>query len=125
VGAGPASGMQQVGKPCQALDGRPPDRAQRNFTDPDSRILPTRDGLIAGYNGWIAVDAAHGVIVSQRPVASGADIDGLVPLLDAAYRALSCKPVEKSADTGFVGEATSRPWPCAGSGPTCRPAWPR
>lgn len=45
------------------------------------------------------------MIVSQRLVASGADIDGLVPLLDAAYRALSCKPVEVSADTGFVGEA--------------------
>ena len=102
---GPSSGMQQAGKPCRAPDGGPPDRAQRNFTDPDSRILPTRDGFIAGYNGQIAVDAAHGVIVSHRLVTSGADIDGLVPLVDAAHRALGRKPVEVSADTGFASEA--------------------
>ena len=47
-------------------DGGPPDRAQRNFTDPDSRILPTRDGFVQGYNGQIAVDAAHQVIVAHR-----------------------------------------------------------
>ena len=86
-------------------DGGPPDRAQRNFTDPDSRILPTRDGFIAGYNGQIAVDAVYGVIVSQRLVTSGADVDGLVPLVDAAHRALGRKPVEVSADTGFASEA--------------------
>jgi transposase len=102
---GPSSGMQQVGKPCRAADGGPPDRAQRNFTDPDSRILPTRDGFIAGYNGQIAVDAAHGVIVSHRLVTSGADVDGLVPLIDAAHRSLGRKPVEVSADTGFASEA--------------------
>jgi hypothetical protein len=36
-----------------------PNQAQKNFTDPDSRILPTRDGFIQGYNGQIAVDAAY------------------------------------------------------------------
>ena len=50
-GPGPSSGMQAYGKPNRSADGGPPDRAQRNFTDPDSRILPTRDGFIAGYNG--------------------------------------------------------------------------
>lgn len=104
-GPGPSSGMQQVGKPCRAPDGGPPDRAQRNFTDPDSRILPTRDGFIAGYNGQIAVDAAHGVIVSHRLVTTGADVDGLVPLVDAAHKALGRKPVEVSADMGFASEA--------------------
>lgn len=29
-------------------DGAPPDRAQRNFIDPDSRILPTADGFVHG-----------------------------------------------------------------------------
>src|SRR5262249_41209076 len=53
-GAGPSSGMQGYGRPNRSPDGGPPDRAQRNFTDPDSRILPTRDGFIAGYNGQLA-----------------------------------------------------------------------
>ena len=28
----------------------PADKAQRNFTDPESRILKTKDGFIQGYN---------------------------------------------------------------------------
>ena len=30
---------------------------QRNFTDPDSRVLLTKDGFIQGYNAQAAVDA--------------------------------------------------------------------
>jgi hypothetical protein len=56
---GPSSGMQAYGRPNRSPDGGPPDRAQRNFTDPDSRILPTREGFIAGYNGQLAIDAAN------------------------------------------------------------------
>jgi hypothetical protein len=30
--------MERTSRPQRAPDGGPPDRAQRNFTDPDSRI---------------------------------------------------------------------------------------
>jgi transposase len=49
-GPGPSTGMMDHGKPKRAPDGGPPDRAQRNFTDPDSRILKTADGIVQGYN---------------------------------------------------------------------------
>ena len=104
-GPGPSSGMQKSGRPDRARDGGPPDRAQRNFTDADSRILPTRDGFIAGYNAQVAVDAASQVIVSHRLVTSGADVGGLVPLVDAVRATLGRKPAEVSADTGFASEA--------------------
>jgi transposase len=65
-GPGASSGMRWQGRALRGEDGGPPDRAQRNFTDPDSRILPTRDGFVQGYNGQIAVDAAHQVIVAHR-----------------------------------------------------------
>jgi Transposase domain (DUF772)/Transposase DDE domain len=104
-GPGPSSGMQTFGRPNRSPDGGAPDRAQRNFTDPDSRILPTRDGSIAGYNGQIAVDAANQVIVSHRLVTNSADVDGLIPLVDAARAALGRKPTEVSADNGFASEA--------------------
>lgn len=42
---------------------------------------------------------------AHRLATSGADIDGLVPLVDAAQQALGRKPVEVSADTGFASEA--------------------
>ncbi|HEX6011836.1 MAG TPA: IS1182 family transposase [Geminicoccaceae bacterium] len=102
---GPSSGMTDHGRPRRAPDGGPPERAQRNFTDPDSRVLKTRDGFVQGYNGQLAVDAAHQIIVAQRLTTHGSDQDGLVPLLDAATAALGCKPREVSADAGFCRES--------------------
>lgn len=104
-GPGPSSGMQRSGRPRRAKDGGPPDQAQRNFTDPDSRIQPTKDGFIAGYNGQIAVDAAHQIIVAQRLQTNAADYAGLIPLTDAVKAHLGRKPREVSGDTGFATEA--------------------
>ena len=81
---GPSSGMSDHGRPRRAQDGGPPDRAQRNFTDPDSRILKTRNGFIQGYNGQLALDAGHQIIIAQRLTTNGSDQAGLIPLLDAA-----------------------------------------
>jgi transposase len=101
-GPGPSSGMmERTSRPRRAADGGPPDRAQRNFTDPDSRIQPTRRGVIAGYNAQIAVDGAHQIIVSQRVQTSPVDARCLKPLLTASRTALGANPKEVSADTGF------------------------
>ena len=97
--------MQQRGRPRRARDGGPPDKAQRNFTDPDSRIQPTRDGFSAGYNGQIAVDAAHQVILAHRLQTNPADYGALVPLVDQAKANLGRKLKEVSGDAGFATEA--------------------
>ncbi len=102
---GPSSGMVDHGRPARAPDGGPPDRAQRNFTDPDSRVLKTRDGFIQGYNGQLAVDAAHQIIIAQRLTTNGSDQAGLVPLLEATTAALGRQPREVSADAGFCRTA--------------------
>ena len=104
-GPGPSSGMQDKGRPKRARDGGPPDKAQRNFTDPDSRILPTRDGFIAGYNGQIAVDHAHQIIVAQQLSTNPADYSALLPLVDQAKANLGRKLKEVSGDCGFATEA--------------------
>jgi transposase len=101
---GPSAGMSDHGRPQRAKDGGPPARAQRNFTDPDSRILKTRDGFIQGYNGQLAVDADHQIIVAQRLTTNGSDQGGLVPLLEATEAALGRRPREVSADAGFCRE---------------------
>src|SRR5665213_513417 len=103
-GPGPSSGMQDHGQRKKTPDGGPPDKAQRNFTDPDSRIQPTRDGFIAGYNGQIAVDAAHQIIVAQRLATNPADYAALVPLVDQAKANLGRKLKEVSGDSGFATE---------------------
>ena len=104
-GPGASSGMRWQGRPLRGEDGGPPDRAQRNFTDPDSRILPTRDGFVQGYNGQIAVDAAYQVIVAHRLVTNSADSRALVPLVDGVRPHLGRKPRELSGDAGFANEA--------------------
>lgn len=104
-GPGASSGMRPQGRPLRGEDGGPPDRAQRNFTDPDSRILPTRDGFVQGYNGHIAVDAAHQIIVAHRLVTNAADARALVPLIDDVRAHLGRKPCEVSGDAGFDNEA--------------------
>jgi transposase len=104
-GPGPSSGMMKSGKPERAPDGGPPDRAQRNFTDPDSRIQPMRSGaVIAGYNAQAAVDGGHQIIVAQRLQTSPTDARALVPLLTDIRAVLRANPEEVSADAGYCDE---------------------
>jgi transposase len=104
AGPGPSSGMMDRGRPKRAADGGPPDKAQRNFTDPDSRVLKTRDGFVQGYNGQIAVDGHRQVITAQRLTTNGADYGALAPLVDDTIRLCGRKPGAVSADAGFCNE---------------------
>jgi transposase len=104
-GPGPSSGMMDRGRPKRAADGGPPDRAQRNFTDPDSRILKTRDGYLQGYNGQIGVCGHAQVITACRLTTDGADYGALVPLVEATAKALGRMPHEVSGDAGFCNES--------------------
>ncbi len=104
-GPGPSSGMRSSGKAGRGKDGGPPDRAQRNFTDPDSRIQRSHGGFIAGYNAQIAVDAAHQVIIAQHVQTNPRDAGALKPLLAAARAVFKTNPREVSADAGYCTEA--------------------
>lgn len=103
-GPGPSSGMRQRGT-RKTFNQAPPDKAQRNFTDPDSRIQPCGGSFVTGYNGQIAVDGAHQIIVAQRLATNPADFAALTPLVDQAKANLGRKLKEVSGDTGFATEA--------------------
>src|SRR5579884_4290467 len=49
-------GRKKSGKTPAPPKQEPDGKAQRNFTDPESRILKTKDGYIKGYNAQAAVD---------------------------------------------------------------------
>lgn len=53
------------GRKPKTEPGTPPDKAQHNFTDPESRIMKRRDGFIQGYNAQAAVDSKAQVIVAH------------------------------------------------------------
>jgi hypothetical protein len=85
--------------------GTPKPKAQRNFTDPESRIMKGRDGFIQGYNAQAAVDADAQIIVAHRLTNNGSDQDALLPLLDAVEQNTGAMPDEVSADNGFCSQA--------------------
>jgi hypothetical protein len=103
-----AAGRKKPGRPAKPPSDKPAAKAQRNFTDPESRVMLAKDGFIQGYNAQAAVDGAAQVIVAQALIASQSDHDQLVPLLDGITANLGRQPREVSADSGFCSEANLR-----------------
>jgi transposase len=100
-----ASGRKKNGKTPAPPRETPDDKAQRNFTDPESRILKTKDGYIQGYNAQAAVDAEAQIIVAHGLTPSMSDHDQLAPLIDQIKDNLGAAPKEASADAGYLSEA--------------------
>ena len=98
------NGRKLGGPPPKALEGKPEDKAQSNFTDPESRIMKTKDGYTQGYNCQAGVDAESQVIVVQSVSNRQNDEAELLPSLDAIESAFDEYPDEASADTGYCSE---------------------
>jgi hypothetical protein len=101
-----AEGGKESGKTPTKTE--PDGKAQRNFTDPESRILKTKDGYIQGYNAQAAVDGAHQIIVAQTLTSSSSDQAQPAPLLDGIRANLGTNPDEVSADAGYCSAANLR-----------------
>lgn len=91
------------GQPPEAA--RPTAKAQRNFTDPESKIQKTSDGFIQGYNAQAAVDATSQVIVAQHVTPSAADAQQLQPAVAAIVETFGEAPAVVLADAGYFSEA--------------------
>jgi transposase len=94
-------------KPCKKAappNPQPLPKAQRNFTDPESRVLLTKDGFIQGYNAQAAVDSRAQVIVACELSASQSDQPQLVALVDGIKANTGRLPKEVSADAGYCSE---------------------
>src|SRR5215510_5295747 len=61
--------------------GTPGDKVQRNFTDPESRIMKDSHGFIQAYNAQAAVDGASQVIVGQLLTNTSSDAHQMIPML--------------------------------------------
>ena len=87
---------------------KPDDTAQRNFTDPESRIMPdgaNKGSFVQGYNAQIAVDSASQVIVAAEITQETNDKKQLLPMIAQIAANLEQKPEKVSADTGYFSEA--------------------
>ena len=103
------SSQQSHGGSEQAQPKRQPkpprDKAQRNFTDPESRIMKTPNGFEQTYNAQAAVDASSQVIVAEGLTNAGNDKQQVVPMTEAIEKNTGRTPRELSADSGYCSEA--------------------
>jgi transposase len=100
-----AEGRKKAGKAAGPPSEEPNPKAQRNFTDPESRIMKTKDGFVQGYNAQAAVDATAQVIVAHGLDAKQSDQHQLAPIVDAIESNLGRKPAQLSADAGYCSDA--------------------
>src|SRR6201997_1633317 len=101
-------GRKKTGKTPAPPKQEPEGKAQRNFTDPESRILKTKDGYIQGYTAQAAVDATAQIIVAHTLDNNGSDQAQFAPLLDTIKANLKRNPDEVSADAGYCSAANLR-----------------
>jgi transposase len=86
---------------------RPEPGAQRNFTDPESRIMKDSGSkeFVQAYNAQIAVDSPAQVIVACDVTATAADVEQFVPMLGQVAQHTGQLPAIVSADAGYFSEA--------------------
>ena len=98
-------GRKKRGRLAASPSDKPDPKAQKNFTDPESRIMKTKDGFIQGCNAQAAVDATAQVIVAHDLDAEQSDQHQLTPLVDALTANMGKKLEQVSADAGYCSNA--------------------
>ena len=86
---------------------QPDAKAQRNFTDPESRIMPdgaNKGSFLQGYNAQVAVDSTAQVIVAAEITQQANDSRQLLPMLKQVEACMGRKPEAVSADAGYWSE---------------------
>jgi transposase len=113
TGRRPGGPPPAVPDPARAT---PKPKAQRNFTDPESRIM--KDGatksFVQAYNAQAAVDGEAQIIVAADVTQDANDKQQLVPLLQQVAANLDQKPTQASADSGYFSEAAVTAEACVG-----------
>ena len=81
------------------------DNKQRNFTDPDSRIMLSSDkSFIQAYNCQAAVDSQSQVVVACEATNQASDKPHLKPMVAQVKANAGAKPEKLSADAGYFSE---------------------
>ena len=95
----------------------PTEEAKANTTDPDSRIMKTRQGYVQGYNAQ-AVVSEDQIIVAVGVTQEANDVQQLEPMLQTMAHTLEAAGIEDRpkaglADAGYWSEANIRAcsWP--------------
>ncbi|TDC83596.1 IS1182 family transposase [Micromonospora sp. KC606] len=85
---------------------RPKDKAQANFTDPQSRIMKNGDGAyIQAYNAQAVVDDAHQIITAADVTTNPSDALNYTGMLDQSAANTDVHAKQALVDAGYCSEA--------------------
>ena len=117
---------EQAAEAGKTHPGVPEDKAQRNFTDPESRIMPGPGGknFLQAYNCQAVVDHEHQVIIAARATNQASDKQQAVAMIQEAIANLEAVPKEISADAGYYSAPAVADLQDLGWTPTSRPRRP-
>ena len=101
--AGAREAAEQASAEGKEHTGVPEDKAQRNLTDPDSRIMPGPGGrdFQQAYNCQAVVDSAHQVVVAARATNQVSDKGQAVAMVEETIGNTGTVPREVSDDAGY------------------------
>lgn len=93
-----------AGRPFKHPFGVPENKAQDNFTDPQSRIMKMGGSFEQCYNAQAAVDGESQLIVANGLTNNAADNGELLPMVEAVRDNLGELPQQVLADSGYRSE---------------------
>jgi transposase len=93
-----------AGRPFKHPFGVPDDKAQDNFSDPQSRIMKMGGSFEQCYNAQAAVDGHSQLILACGLTNNAADNDELLPMIEAVKNNLRELPQRVLADSGYRSE---------------------
>ena len=94
------------GQPYKREYGEPEEKAQDNFTDPQSRIMKTSaDGFQQCYNAQLAVEGENQLIVAVEVSSNASDQGRMPPLVQEVESTHGTRPETVLADAGYCNEA--------------------
>ena len=112
-----ATGKKKRGRKPKVVESLPTEEAKANTTDPDSRIMKTRQGYVQGYNAQAVVSEGR-IIVAVGVTQEANDVQQLEPMLQTMAHTLKAAGIEDRpkaglADAGYWSEANIRAcsWP--------------
>lgn len=94
-----AEGEAKAGEGTQ-----PKGKDQYNFTDPDSRIMPSSEGFVQAYNAQVVVEPNFQLIVGQAVTQATNDKQQVQPMVEATEQQSGQRPEELLADSGYCSE---------------------
>jgi transposase len=103
------NGRKPPGRPPGPIKKEPESKAQRNFTDPDSKIMKNAEkAFIQGYNAQAAVDDNAQVIVAHDVIRNPKDAIATVEMVDQIKERCGKMPKKVLADSGNYSEKNVR-----------------